>query len=70
MCVAVMPLPPNDNEWALPAGFIRMKESLEEGAKTEFEEDDPIPVVRTVARSLRNLIFVQEFGLYERLSLI
>ncbi len=32
-------LPPYKGEWALPGGFIKLKESLEEGAKRELEEE-------------------------------
>lgn len=32
-------LPPHRNQWALPGGFIKMEESLEEGARRELEEE-------------------------------
>ena len=32
-------LPPHRNQWALPGGFIKLDESLEEGAKRELEEE-------------------------------
>ena len=32
-------LPPHKNEWALPGGFIKLEESLEEGARRELEEE-------------------------------
>ncbi len=32
-------LPPYKNEWALPGGFIKLDESLEEGARRELEEE-------------------------------
>ena len=32
-------LPPHKNEWALPGGFIKLDESLEEGARRELEEE-------------------------------
>jgi 8-oxo-dGTP diphosphatase len=32
-------LPPHKNQWALPGGFIKMEESLEEGARRELEEE-------------------------------
>jgi 8-oxo-dGTP diphosphatase len=32
-------LPPHKNQWALPGGFIKMEEGLEEGARRELEEE-------------------------------
>lgn len=32
-------LPPHRNQWALPGGFIKLDESLEEGAKRELQEE-------------------------------
>ena len=32
-------LPPHRNQWALPGGFIKLEESLEEGAKRELQEE-------------------------------
>lgn len=32
-------LPPHKNMWALPGGFIKLEESLEEGARRELEEE-------------------------------
>jgi len=32
-------LPPHKNQWALPGGFIKLEESLEEGARRELEEE-------------------------------
>lgn len=32
-------LPPYKNEWALPGGFVKLAESLEEGARRELEEE-------------------------------
>ncbi len=32
-------LPPYKNQWALPGGFIKMEEGLEEGARRELEEE-------------------------------
>jgi len=32
-------LPPHKNQWALPGGFIKMEENLEEGARRELKEE-------------------------------
>ncbi len=38
-------LPPYKNEWALPGGFIKEEESLEEGARRELEEETGVKKV-------------------------
>jgi len=43
--------PPFEGEWALPGGFVRMDESLEEAARRELEEE-------TGAREM----FLEQFG--------
>lgn len=43
--------PPFEGEWALPGGFVRMDESLEEAARRELEEE-------TGARDM----FLEQFG--------